>query len=66
MLIHVAAPVSLARTDLVSMLRRLHVRTATPELLTTLTPDQRNRSVVLVQDAFTPFSQTIIGKRYDV
>jgi FAD/FMN-containing dehydrogenase/Fe-S oxidoreductase len=48
----------LARTDLATTLRRLQVRSATPELLNALTPEQRERSVVLVQDAFTRWFET--------
>lgn len=48
----------LARFDLASTLRRLQVQTATPELLAALTPEQRKRSVVLVQDAFTRWFET--------
>jgi Fe-S oxidoreductase len=48
----------LARFDLPAVLRRLQVRTATPELLASLTPAQRARSVVLVQDAFTRWFET--------
>lgn len=39
-------------------LRRLEVRTATPELLGCLTEEQRARSVVLVPDAFTRWFDT--------
>ena len=48
----------LARYDLAPTLRRLQVRTATPELLAALTPERRERSVVLVQDAFTRWFET--------
>jgi Fe-S oxidoreductase len=48
----------MARFDLATTLRRLHVRSATPELVTALTPEQRERSVVLVQDAFTRWFET--------
>lgn len=39
-------------------LARLGVRIATPEALHALTPEQRARSVVLVQDAFTSYFET--------
>jgi Fe-S oxidoreductase len=48
----------LARFDLAPMLRHLNVRSATPELLSALTPEQRKHSVVLVQDAFTRWFET--------
>ncbi|MDB5770245.1 MAG: hypothetical protein JWM42_619, partial [Burkholderia sp.] len=48
----------LDRFDLASTLHRLKVRTATPELLSALTPEQRERSVILVQDAFTRWFET--------
>lgn len=48
----------IARFDLPARLKRLGVRTATPELLAALTPGQRARSVVLVQDAFTRWFET--------
>jgi Fe-S oxidoreductase len=48
----------LARVDLAARLRGLEVRTATPGLLASLTPAQRERSVVLVQDAFTRWFET--------
>ena len=48
----------LARFDLAATLGRLGVRDATPELLAALAPAQRERSVVLVQDAFTRWFDT--------
>jgi FAD/FMN-containing dehydrogenase/Fe-S oxidoreductase len=48
----------LARFDLEATLQRLGVRTATPELLAGLDAHQRERSVVLVQDAFTRWFET--------
>jgi FAD/FMN-containing dehydrogenase/Fe-S oxidoreductase len=48
----------IARFDLARILRHLNVRSATPELLNALTPEQRKRSVVLVQDAFTRWFET--------
>jgi FAD/FMN-containing dehydrogenase/Fe-S oxidoreductase len=54
----------LARFDLASTLRRLHVRSATPELLAALTSEQRERSVVLVQDAFTRWFETPVWSAF--
>jgi FAD/FMN-containing dehydrogenase/Fe-S oxidoreductase len=48
----------LTRFDLDSTLRRLQVQLATPERLSALTPEQRERSVILVQDAFTRWFET--------
>jgi Fe-S oxidoreductase len=48
----------LARFDLETTLHRLGVRTATPKLLAGLDAQQRERSVVLVQDAFTRWFET--------
>jgi FAD/FMN-containing dehydrogenase/Fe-S oxidoreductase len=48
----------LARFDMEATLRRLRVEEATPERLNALTPEQRQRSVVLVQDAFTRWFET--------
>ncbi|WP_296249689.1 D-2-hydroxyglutarate dehydrogenase YdiJ [Pseudomonas sp. UBA4194] len=41
-----------------ALCRRWNVRMARPEQLTALTPEQRQRSVVLVQDAFTRYFDT--------
>lgn len=48
----------LTRVDLRASLKRLGVRTATPELMASLTPGQRARSVILIQDAFTRWFET--------
>ncbi|WP_048437822.1 FAD-binding and (Fe-S)-binding domain-containing protein [Caenimonas sp. SL110] len=48
----------LSRFDIERTLQRLQVRTATPELLASLTPAQRAKSVILVQDAFTRWFET--------
>ncbi|KAF1022502.1 MAG: hypothetical protein GAK30_01089 [Paracidovorax wautersii] len=48
----------LSRTDLAGVLRAWQIRPATPEALAQLTPAQRARSVVLVQDSFTRFFET--------
>jgi FAD/FMN-containing dehydrogenase/Fe-S oxidoreductase len=48
----------LARFDLATALRDHGVRTATPALLASLTPEQRASSVILVQDAFTRWFET--------
>ncbi|MDP3760969.1 MAG: FAD-binding and (Fe-S)-binding domain-containing protein [Ramlibacter sp.] len=48
----------LARYDLRGRMRALGVQVATPTLLASLTPGQRERSVVLVQDAFTRWFET--------
>jgi FAD/FMN-containing dehydrogenase/Fe-S oxidoreductase len=44
--------------DLAPTLAKLQVRVATPELLARLSPQERTRSVVLVQDAFTRWFET--------
>lgn len=48
----------LARFDLAATMRRLGVRTATPQALGALSREERTRSVVLVQDAFTRWFET--------
>ncbi|MBS7660420.1 FAD-binding oxidoreductase [Pseudomonas lalucatii] len=47
-----------SRLDLAPVLARWRVRTATPAALAALTAEQRRRSVVLVQDAFTRYFET--------
>ncbi|RJF95600.1 FAD-binding and (Fe-S)-binding domain-containing protein [Noviherbaspirillum saxi] len=48
----------LTRFDVAPLLRRLQVRVASAELLAALTAEERERSVVLVQDAFTRWFET--------
>ncbi|WPC03313.1 FAD-binding and (Fe-S)-binding domain-containing protein [Pseudomonas benzenivorans] len=47
-----------SRLDLAPVLARWQVRRATPAALAALSPAQRGRSVVLVQDAFTRYFET--------
>jgi Fe-S oxidoreductase len=52
----------LSRFDLKPVLRQAGVELATPQRLATLTPEQRQRSVILVQDAFTRYFDTqVVG-----
>ncbi|WP_122502995.1 D-2-hydroxyglutarate dehydrogenase YdiJ [Pseudomonas viridiflava] len=58
---HVAGMVDsplLSITDFDAACRRWSVQTATPELLSTLGKQQRDRSVIIVQDAFTRYFET--------
>ncbi|MNF58275.1 Anaerobic glycerol-3-phosphate dehydrogenase subunit C [compost metagenome] len=58
---HVAGMVDsplLSMTDFDAVCRRWGVEIATPELLSTLADQQRARSVILVQDAFTRYFET--------
>ncbi len=58
---HVAGMVDsplLSITDFDAACRRWNVQTATPELLSTLGKQQRDRSVIIVQDAFTRYFET--------
>jgi len=58
---HVAGMVDsplLSITDFDAVCRRWSVQIATPELLSTLGKQQRARSVILVQDAFTRYFET--------
>lgn len=48
----------LERFDLRASQRRFQVRQATPALLARLSPQERQRSVILVQDAFTRYFET--------
>ena len=52
----------LSRFDLKPVLRQAGVELATPQRLAALTPEQRQRSVILVQDAFTRYFDTqVVG-----
>ncbi|WNZ81576.1 FAD-binding and (Fe-S)-binding domain-containing protein [Pseudomonas sp. P108] len=58
---HVAGMVDsplLSITDFDAACRRWSVQTATPELLSTLGKQQRDRSVIIVQNAFTRYFET--------
>jgi len=58
---HVAGMVDsplLSITDFDAVCRRWNVQIATPELLSTLDKQQRARSVIIVQDAFTRYFET--------
>ncbi|WP_205966177.1 hypothetical protein, partial [Pseudomonas viridiflava] len=58
---HVAGMVDsplLSITDFDAACRRWSVQTATPELLSTLGKQQRDRSVIIVQDASTRYFET--------
>ncbi|MCM2462798.1 MULTISPECIES: D-2-hydroxyglutarate dehydrogenase YdiJ [Pseudomonas] len=58
---HVAGMVDsplLSITDFDAVCRRWNVQIATPELLSTLGKQQRARSVIIVQDAFTRYFET--------
>ncbi len=58
---HVAGMVDsplLSITDFDAACRRWNVQIATPELLSTLGKQQRDRSVIIVQDAFTRYFET--------
>ncbi|MBO9653389.1 MAG: FAD-binding oxidoreductase [Agrobacterium tumefaciens] len=48
----------LSRHDLGAVLRRHNVRTATPKALDRLSAEERSKSVIIVQDAFTRYFET--------
>lgn len=61
---HVAGMVDsplLSRLDFAAACQRWNVRMATPETLAALSTDERKRSVVLVQDAFTRYFDTQVA-----
>ncbi|MHC5308028.1 D-2-hydroxyglutarate dehydrogenase YdiJ [Bartonella sp. LJL80] len=54
----------LSRFNLTALLRQYKVETATVEKLSTLSVDDRMRSVILVQDAFTRYFETPLMARF--